>query len=74
MTQATTDERDLSHWRTTKDVAEKHGVKVRDVQYYIKSGALQATKVGYLGYFYLIHEKDLPKVWPPGTIPPPNFK
>ena len=63
--------RDLSDWRTTRDVAEEHGVKVRDVQYYIKAGHIQATKVGLSGYYYLIHKDDVPRVWPPGSIPAP---
>lgn len=64
--------RDLSDWRTTRDVADKHGVKVRDVQYHIKSGNIEASKVGLSGYYYLIHKDDMPKVWPPGSIAPPS--
>ncbi|MEK0326001.1 MAG: helix-turn-helix domain-containing protein [Nitrosopumilus sp.] len=47
---------------TTRDIADMHGVGVRDVQYYIKRGVIRATKVGY---FYLVHNKDVPKNWPP---------
>ena len=64
--------RDLTDWRTTRDVADMHGVRVRDVQYYIKSGHIPATKVGLSGYYYLIHEDDMPTVWPPGAIPAPT--
>ena len=64
--------RDLSDWRTTRDVADQHGVRVRDVQYYIKAGHIQATKVGLAKYYYLIHKDDMPTVWPPGSIPAPT--
>lgn len=41
---------------TTKEVAEKLGVKVRMVQLLIQSGRLPATK---FGRDYMIREKDL---------------
>ena len=41
---------------TTKEVAEKLGVKVRMVQLLIQSGRLPATK---LGRDYMIRERDL---------------
>jgi len=65
-------ERDLSEWRTTRDVADQHDVKVRDVQYHIKMGNIIASKVGLGGYFYLIHKDDMPNVWPPASIAPPK--
>ena len=64
--------KDLSQWRTTKDIADKHGVKVRDVQYHIKAGNIEAQRVGLSGYYYLIHVDDMPQVWPPSSIPPPE--
>lgn len=65
-------EKDLAEWRTTGDIAKKFGVKVRDVQYHIKAGNIKSHKVGLAGYFYLIHKDDMPKVWPPASIPPPS--
>ncbi|HEV2862235.1 MAG TPA: helix-turn-helix domain-containing protein [Pyrinomonadaceae bacterium] len=41
---------------TTKDVAERLGVKVRMVQFLIQSGRLPAMK---FGRDYMIKEKDL---------------
>ena len=64
--------RDLSDWRTTRDVADQFNVNVRDVQYHIKTGAIEASKVGLNGYYYLIHKDDMPKVWPPRAIAPPQ--
>ena len=64
--------KDLSDWRTTRDIADKHGVRVRDVQYHIKAGNIEAHKAGLNGYSYLIHIDDVPKVWPPSSIPPPE--
>jgi len=65
-------EHDLSDWRTTRDIADKFGVKVRDVQYHIKANNITASKVGLSGYYYLIHKDDMPKVWPPNAIAPPK--
>ena len=64
--------KDLADWRTTRDIADQHGVKVRDVQYHIKAGHIKATKVGLSGYYYLIHKDDMPKIWPPNAIPAPT--
>jgi len=55
----------LTDYVTTKDVANRFGVKVRDVQYYIKNGRIEAERVGDEGYFYLIHRSNVPKTWPP---------
>jgi excisionase family DNA binding protein len=52
----------LSRLRTTKEVADRYGVTISDVQYAIKRGHIQAYKLG--GYFWVIHEDDLPKTWP----------
>jgi excisionase family DNA binding protein len=41
---------------TTKEVAEKLGVKIRMVQHLIQSGRLPATK---FGRDYMIRERDL---------------
>jgi hypothetical protein len=62
----------LADWRTTRDVAVMHDVKVRDVQYHIKAGNIRAERVGISSYFYLIHKDDVPKVWPPNSVPPPQ--
>lgn len=52
----------LDRLLTTKQVAERYGINIKDVQYQIKRGRIKAYKVG--GYYYLIHEDDLPEKWP----------
>jgi len=52
----------LKEFVSTKAIAEKFGVALRDVQYYIKQGVIPAYKVGYS---YLIHNDDVPTSWPP---------
>ncbi len=50
---------------TTKEVAEQYEITVRDVQYQIKRGRIKWYKIG--DYFYVIHKRDLPAVWPSHT-------
>ena len=61
----TTRSRVLEKYLTTKDVADRFGLEVRQVQYYIKRGVIPAERVGRNKYFYLIHEDDVPDEWPP---------
>lgn len=56
----------LDEYLTTSDVAAMFdGVEVRNVQYYIKNGAIPIERVGTKGYFYVIHKDDVPAEWPP---------
>lgn len=52
----------LEFFLSTRQVAERFGVSIRNVQYYIRRGILRAGKVDYV---YLVHEADLPNEWPP---------
>jgi excisionase family DNA binding protein len=52
----------LKDFVSTKAIADRFGVALRDVQYYIKQGVIPAYKVGYT---YLIHIDDIPSSWPP---------
>lgn len=52
----------LDRLLTTRQVAEKFGVTVKDVQYQIKRGRIKAYRFG--NYFYVVDQRDLPDKWP----------